>query len=351
MILKSDNWAGAAPEIIEAIAKASEGLAPAYGEDPLSAAVGRRFCEVFEREVAVYLVATGGAANGLALSVLAAPYAMILCHEESHIQMDECAGPEFFTGGAKLLPLKGFAAKIAPETVVETLKGFPERAPHGAPPKVLSITQATECGAVYKPDELSALCAVAHERGLFVHVDGARFANAVASLGCSPAELAWKSGVDALSFGGTKNGCIAAEAAVFFDKALAADIDLRRKRAGHLWSKQRFIAAQFDAYFRDDLWLRLARRSNAMARRLSGGLSAIGGVKVWYPVEANEVFASFPDGVAERLVRNEPNFYSWVTPGDPADGRLNRFVCSFGTGEADVGRFLEDVRKVAGRGA
>jgi threonine aldolase len=344
MIFKSDNWAGAAPEIIDAVAKASDGLAPAYGDDPLSRAVEERFCEIFERDVAVYLVATGGAANGLALSVLASPYAMILCHEESHIQMDECGGPEFFTGGAKLLPLKGFAAKIAPETVIETLRRFPERAPHGTPPKVLSITQASECGAVYKPEELKALCGAAHEKGLFVHVDGARFSNAVASLGASPAELTWKAGVDALSFGGTKNGCIAAEAIVFFDKALAADVELRRKRAGHLWSKQRFIAAQFDAYLKDGLWLRLAARANAMAKRLAGGIAAIDGAKVWYPVEANEVFASFPGKVAARLVKDGANINSWVTPGDPADGRLNRFVCAFSTREDDVDRFLEHLK-------
>lgn len=345
MLFGSDNWAGAAPEIIEAIARANEGPAPAYGGDALTAAVEKRFAEIFERDVAVFLVATGGAANGLALSVLTPPYGMILCHEESHIQMDECAGPEFFTGGAKLLPLKGEAAKLSPATVAQALAGFPERAPHGAPARVLSLTQASECGAVYRPAELAALCETAHAHGLKVHVDGARFANALAHLGCSPADISWKAGVDALSFGGTKNGCIAAEAVVFFDKALAGDFIFRRKRAGHLWSKQRFIAAQFDAYLKDGLWLRLAAHANAMARRLCEGLAAIPGVKLWHPTEANEVFASFPEGVAERLRAKGAVFYPWVTPGDPAGGKMHRLICSFATSAEDVDRFLDVLRQ------
>lgn len=346
MLFGSDNWAGAAPEIIEAIARANEGLAPAYGFDAHTAAAEKRFQEIFEREVAVFLVATGGAANGLALSALVRPYGMILCHEESHIQMDECAGPEFFTGGAKLLPLKGEAAKLSPETVSSALAGFPERPPHGAPAEALSLTQATECGAVYTPDELGALCETAHAHGLKAHVDGARFANALACLGCAPADLTWKAGVDVLSFGGTKNGCLAAEAVVFFDKALASDFVFRRKRAGHLWSKQRFIAAQFDAYLKDDLWLRLAGRANKMAQRLSEGLSSVPGVKIWYPTDANEIFVSFPEGVAEKLRAAGAVFYPWATPSMPAGAMANRLICSFATTEEDVDGFLALLRNL-----
>lgn len=340
MIFASDNWAGAAPEILAALTRANEAIAPAYGGDPFSARAAARFSEIFECDVAVYFVATGGAANGLALSVLSPPYGMILCHEESHVQMDECGGPEFFTGGAKLLPLQGFAAKLTPDAVSAVLDGFPERPPHGMPPKVLSLTQASECGAVYTQGELTALCALAHARGLAVHMDGARFANSLAHLGCAPADITWKAGVDALSFGATKNGCMAAEAVVFFDPARAGDIEFRRKRAGHLWSKQRFIAAQFEAYFEDGLWLRLAARANATAQRLSRGLAALDGVEIVYPTEANEVFAAFPHGVADRLRGQGAVFYPWRTPGDSADGRINRLICSFRTGEEEVDRFL-----------
>lgn len=346
MTFASDNWAGAAPEIMDAIARANEGPAPAYGGDPLTDKVRARFNDVFERDVAVYFVATGGAANGLALSVLTPPYGMVLCHEESHIQMDECAGPEFFTGGAKLLPLKGEAAKLTPGTVKAGLAGFPERSPHGAPAHVLSLTQATECGAVYSCGELSALCETAHAAGLKVHLDGARFANALAALGCTPAEMSWKAGVDVLCLGATKNGALAAEAVIFFNPEDAKDFEFRRKRAGHLWSKQRFISAQFDAWFADDLWLRLARQANDRAAVLSQRLAAIDGVTVWYPTDANEVFVSFPEDAADRLRAEGAVFYPWITPGDPAKGTMQRLICSFRTEEAEINAFIDLCRKV-----
>lgn len=336
----SDNWAGAAPEVMASVVRANEGLAPAYGNDPLTERTRQLFNDIFEREVAVFFVATGGAANGLALSVMTPPYGMIACHEESHIQMDECAGPEFFTGGAKLLPLPGFAAKLTPNGLARALDGFPERPPHGAPAHVLSLTQATECGAVYSCNELKALCDMAHERGLKVHMDGARFANAMVTLNCSAAEMSWKAGVDALCFGGTKNGCIAAEAVVFFDPEAAKDFEFRRKRAGHLWSKQRFIAAQFDGYFTDDTWLNLARKANEKASTLSQRLAEIDGVKVWYPVQANEVFVSFPDGIADKLRAKGATFYPWITPGDPAEKKMQRLICSFATSDDDLEEFI-----------
>lgn len=336
----SDNWAGAAPEILEAIARANEGLAPAYGGDDISKRAEAQFCEVFERDCAVFFVATGGAANGLALSVMTPPYGMVFCHEESHVQMDECAGPEFFTGGAKLLPVTGEAGKLTPDEVAAALAGFPDRPPHGSPPAVLSLTQASECGTIYSVAELKALCDFSHERGLKVHMDGARFANALATLDASPAEATWKAGLDVLCFGATKNGCIAAEAVVFFNPDEAKDFIFRRKRAGHLWSKQRFIAAQFEAYFADDLWLKLARHANKMARRLAEGLFAVEGVEIPYPAEANEVFATFPEGLSESLLAAGAMFYPWVTPGDEFGGRLHRLICSFRTTEKEVDDFL-----------
>ncbi|MEZ5892360.1 MAG: low specificity L-threonine aldolase [Parvularculaceae bacterium] len=344
MSFASDNWAGAAPEILNAIARANDGAVAGYGGDALTKKVEKAFCDLFERDCAVFLVATGGAANGLALSVMAPPYGMILCHEESHVQMDECTGPEFFTGGAKLLPIKGANGKLTPAAISKTLKGFPHRPPHGAPITALSLTQGTECGTTYSVSELSAISETAHAAGLSVHVDGARFANAVAASGKSPAEMTWKAGVDVLSFGGTKNGCIAAEAVIFFNKEDAKDFEFKRKRAGHLLSKMRFIAAQFDAYLDGGLWLTLAARANAMAQRLAQGLAAIDGVSLLYPVDINELFVEFPAGVADRLRAGGDVFYPWVTPGDPAEGRGNRLICSFRTSEADVDAFLARVR-------
>jgi len=345
MNFASDNWAAVAPQIMDAIAGANEGHAPSYGGDELSKKVEARFAEVFERDCAVFLVATGGAANGLALSVMTPPYGMVLCHEQSHVQMDECGGPEFFTGGAKLLPIAGQAGKLTPGVVTKTLSGFPERPPHGAPASVLSLTQATECGTIYSTAELKSLCAAAHEEGLSVHMDGARFANAIVATGASPAELSWKAGIDALSFGGTKNGCLAAEAVIFFDKQAARDFEFRRKRAGHLLSKLRFIAAQFDAYLQGDLWLSLAGRANRAAKKLSDGLAAFDGVEISYPTDINEVFVVFPKGVAEKLRREGAQFFPWVTPGDPADGRMHRLITSFKTTDNEIDAFLAAARK------
>ena len=348
MTFASDNWAGAAPEILDAIVRANDGPAPGYGGDDLSKKVEARFCEIFETDCRVFFVATGGAANGLALSVMSPPYGMILTHEQSHVQMDECAGPEFFTGGAKLLPVAGADGKLTPGGVEAALKGFPERPPHGAPASCLSLTQATECGTIYSANEQKALCAVAHAAGLSVHMDGARFGNAVAALGVAPADASWRAGVDVLCFGGTKNGCIAAEAVVFFDPEKAADFEFRRKRAGHLWSKMRFMAAQFDAYLADDLWLRLAARANSAARKLSQALAAIDGVEISYPTEINEVFAVFPDGAAEALRAQGYFFFPWITPGDPAGGKMQRLICSFRTTDDEIEAFVAATRAAIG---
>lgn len=339
MNFASDNWAGAHPDILAALVRANDGAVPSYGGDTLTKRVEKKFCDLFERDVAVFFVATGGAANSLALAQITPSWGMILCHREAHIQMDECGAPEFFTGGAKLLGLDGASAKLTPETITAALAGFPERAPHGMPASAISITQATECGAVYSVKEVKALGETARAHGLKLHMDGARFANAVAALSCSPAEITWKAGVDVLSFGGTKNGCLIAEAVVFFDPAAAKDFIFRRKRAAQLFSKMRFISAQFDAYLEGDLWLAMARHANAMAKKLSEGLAAAG-CRIWHPTEANEVFVSFPPGVEEKLIKACATFYPWVTPGDPAKGAMRRLICSFATREEDVAAFI-----------
>lgn len=343
MNFASDNWAGAHPDILAALTRANEGAVPSYGADELTQRVERKFSEIFERDVAVFFVATGGAANSLALSQITPQWGMILCHQESHIQMDECGAPEFYTGGAKLLPLEGASAKLTPETVLATLAGFPDRAPHGMPASSLSITQATECGVVYSIDEVAALGRITRERGLKFHMDGARFANALARLGCAPAEITWKAGVDVLSFGGTKNGCLIAEAVVFFNPAEAKDFMFRRKRSAQLFSKMRFISAQFDAYFENDLWLDMARHANTMTKKLSDGLAAAGAT-IWHPTEANEVFVSFPEGAEMRLMSAGATYYPWITPGDPAGGTMRRLICSFATKEEDVDKFIAAVR-------
>jgi len=266
MQFASDNWAGAAPEILEAINKANTSTAPAYGGDELTKRTIAKIAEVFEcDDPAVFFVTTGGAANGLALSAITPPYGMIFCHEESHIEMDECAGPEFFTGGAKLTTMAGDHAKIDIDTLTRTYNGFPERPPHGSPPRTLSLTQLSECGTAYSLAQIRTLTDFAHQQDMLVHMDGARFANALVHLGVTPAEMSWKAGIDVLCLGGTKNGCLVAESVIFFDKAKAGDFEYRRKRAGQLISKHRFISAQFHAWFENDLWLNLARHANKMA--------------------------------------------------------------------------------------
>ena len=347
MTFASDNWAGVAPDIMAALAAANEGLAPAYGADDITARAKAKINATFECDAEIFFVATGGAANGLALATLSPPYGMIVCHEESHIQMDECAGPEFFTGGAKLLPVKGLGGKLTPDAIASALKGFPDRPPHGAPASILSLTNATECGTIYSPAELSALCKTAHSAGLKVHLDGARFANALQSLKCTPAEASWKAGVDVLCLGATKNGCLAAEAVIFFNRDNAKDFEFRRKRAGHLWSKQRFIAAQFEAWLQDDLWLSLAAHANTSAARLSNALGAIAGVDVSYPTDINEIFVTLPEGCAEKLREQGYIFYPWMTPGDPADGKMHRLITSFRTTEEEINQFVAAVKRIS----
>src|SRR5947209_10726732 len=320
MNFASDNAAGIAPQILAAISRANSGAALAYGGDPWTQRVEARFAEIFEREVAAFLVPTGTAANALALAHLTPPWGAVLCHEEAHVATDECGAPEFFGGGIKLVGLAGEAGKIAPETLQRALDGQ-WGGPHHVSPAMLSLSQATEAGTIYRAEEVRALADVAHARGLSVHMDGARLANALARLAVSPAEATWKAGVDVLSFGATKGGALAAEAVLFFEPARAAGMQERRKRAGHLVSKHRFVAAQMDACLADDLWLRLARHANAMADRLGNGLSAAGYAPAW-PVEANEVFVALPQEICERLQRAGASFYPWTSDSLPKGGTL-----------------------------
>jgi threonine aldolase len=341
--LASDNVAGAAPEILAAIASAAAGRVSSYGGDPATARLQDRLSELFERRVAAFPVPTGTAANALALATFTPPYGAVLCHREAHVAVDECGAPEFYTHGAKLLLADGAHGKLTPATLAAAVPEWRGDV-HRSQPAMLSLSQATESGTVYSPAEVGALAEAARGHGLAVHMDGSRFANALAAQGCSPAELTWKAGVDVLSFGGTKNGCVMAEAVVFFDPDRAADFAFRRKRAGHLLSKMRFVSAQLEAYLADGLWLRLARNANARARQLAEGLQALPGVELLHPVEANEVFVRLPAALAEGLKRQGVIAAHW-------EGEIWRFVGAFDTDAATIETVLERARRCVAPGA
>jgi threonine aldolase len=332
---KSDNTAPAAPEVMAALAEANRGYARGYGDDAWTARAEQRFAQVFGREVRVFLVGTGTSANALALATLVPPYGSVFCHEQAHIVRDECGAPEFMTGGARLQLLPGAGAKLTPEALLRGIADNPT-AVHTVQPRAVSISQATELGTVYTPDELRALSTTARSHGLLLHMDGARFANAVASLGCTPAEAS--AGVDVLSFGATKNGALAAEAVVFFDRDRAADFEFRRKRAGHLFSKMRYVAAQWLAYLDDGLWLRLAARANAHARRIG---EAAGTLRL-EQVEANEIFVR-PGAAGIASLRSQGfEFYDWGAEGS---GEA-RFVVSWDQADDDVDALCAALRSL-----
>jgi threonine aldolase len=347
MNFASDNTAGVAPQILDAMLCANDGFAPGYGADALTAEVERRLGALFEHEVAVFLVPTGTAANALSLAQLSPPWGAVLCHAEAHINSDECGAPEFF-GGLKLRELAGTGCKISVDALHAGLARDAEGGPHRVTPAVLSLTQATEAGTVYSVEETATLCAVAREHGLAVHMDGARLANALVRLGCSPAQATWRAGVDVLSFGATKGGALGADAIVLFDPARSRGMAERRKRAGLLVSKHRFVAAQLDAWLRDGCWLALARHANAMADRLSAGLGDAGAPVVW-PVEANLVFAVLPKATLRQA---GATFYPWRSDSLPPgvtvapDRMLVRLVTSFATREDEVDRFVTLVRRL-----
>jgi threonine aldolase len=302
----SDNAAAVSPDVLAAIA-AADRVDTAYDGDALSRRLSDAFSDLFERDVAALWVATGTAANCLALAEFCPPYRGVICHREAHIQADECGAPEFFTAGSKLMLADGVGAKLNPAGVEAVLAGVRADV-HQVQPAMLSITNATEYGLVYTPDETAALGDLCRDRGLALHVDGARFANAAARLGCAPADLTWRAGVDVLSFGFVKNGGMSAEALVFFDPARAAASHFRRKRAGHLLSKGRYMAAQILAMLGDDLWLRNARSANAAAARLA---AAAGPDRLIVPVEANELFIRVSAAEAQALRDQGFDFYDW----------------------------------------
>ncbi|HVL72771.1 MAG TPA: low specificity L-threonine aldolase [Beijerinckiaceae bacterium] len=344
MNFASDNVMGASRSVLDALVRANDGPLPAYGADPITARVERRFSEIFEREVSVSLVATGTAANALAIAAMVPPWGACVCHQEAHVMEDECGAPEFYMHGGKLMGLPGTGAKIGLETL-QAFLAWLKPSYRQMPPRALSISQATESGLVYRPDEIAALAQACRPHGIGLHMDGARFANALVAVGCTPAEMTWKAGIDILSFGGTKNGCLAAEAIVVFDPALAETLGYRRKRAGHVLSKGRLLAAQFEGYLAEDHWLDNARHANRMASRLAAGLRRLG-IRLAWPCEANEVFPILPRAVDERLRAAGAVYHPWspvsLAPEERIgpDETLVRLVASFVTQEDLVGRFL-----------
>ena len=324
MNFRSDNTASAAAEIIAALTGVNDKPAPAYGEDVWSRKLDEAFSALFEREVRVFTVASGTAANAIALASVTPPWGAVICHREAHIECDECGAPEFFSGGAKLVLVEGEAAKITPAALEEGIARN-ARGVHSVVSSAVSISQTTERGAVYKPEDVAAIGEVAKKAGLALHMDGARFGNAIAALGCKPADITWRAGVDLLSFGATKNGALAAESIVCFDLDRAEEIARRRKRGGHLLCKGRYPAAQFLAYLEGGLWLKLAARANALAARLGEA----GAAYLSNPVESNQVFMNLG---AERLAKLRAagaEFYDW----GPGEARL---VVSWNQPEADI---------------
>lgn len=337
----SDNVTGMAPEILAALAAANEGTAMPYGADDITKRLEARFATLFEKEVQIFPVATGSAANALALSVLSPPYGAIYCHQEAHINVDECGAPEFYAGGAKLVTLPGHNGKLLASELDTHLKNGGIGVVHHVQPAAVSLTQATEAGTVYTVEEVAELARIAHSYDVPVHMDGARFANAIASLGCPPAEVTWKAGVDVLSFGATKNGALAAEAVVFFNPEYAKTFHFRRKRGGHLFSKMRFLSAQLDAYLEGDRWLTYATHANRMARQLADGLSALPQVQLCYPVQANELFVKLPNEVIEGLYAEGFQFYRW----ESEDASTIRLVTAFNTQPEAVAAFLDATKR------
>ena len=336
MNFQSDNAAGVRPDILAAVAAAAGPSVGAYDADDWSCRLDAVYSDVFATACTVIPVSTGTAANALALAAMVPPYGAVVCHAEAHINVDECGAPEFFTGGAKLLLCQGESGKLTPGSIVAATAGFRDGY-HQVRPAALSLTQATESGTVYTPDEVKALATLAKSRGWQVHMDGARFANAVASLGCHPGDVTWRAGVDVLSLGAIKNGGMTAEALVIFDESLVETIRLRRKRAGQMPSKGRFQAAQLLAYVDEGRWLATAATANRGAARLAAAL----GPRLVAPVEANEVFARLTPSEAAALRAGGAVFYDWGAP----DDHLVRFVVAWDTPDHAIDQLTNTMRE------
>src|SRR4051794_16692738 len=335
---RSDNTGRAAPEILQALVAANTGTALGYGADEWTGALQERFSELFETNVRVFPVATGTAANALSLAAISPSWGLVYCSEAAHINTAEANAAGFFGGGLKLVPVAGTYGRIDPDAFAKTLAGVLSGQLHRGQPAAVNITQASDLGGVYRLDEIRAVSEIAKARGLKVHMDGARFANALAQLGCSPAAMSWRSGVDILSFGATKNGGALCDAIVVFNPDLVDGLAVQLRRAGQVWSKMRFAAAQLMAYVENGLWLRLAQASNAAAARIVAGTSGLPGLRLLAPVEANEIFLEIPSAVMDGLEREGFQFYR-------RSASLARFVCRFDVTEAETDALVAALRR------
>ncbi len=339
----SDNYAGICPEAFAAMAEANQGHEPGYGDDRWTAEAADLLRETFETDCEVFFAFNGTAANSLALSSLCQSYHSIVCHETAHVETDECGAPEFFSNGTKVLTAGGEHGKLGPDAVEEVVRRRADI--HYPKPRVVSVTQPTELGTLYTTAELSALGTRARSLGLRVHMDGARFANAVAALDVRPRALSRDVGVDVLCLGGTKNGMAVGDAVIFFDRALASEFEYRCKQAGQLASKMRFLAAPWVGMLRGGAWIRHARNANAMAALLARELEGAPGVRILHPVQANSVFAALPPPAAAALRARGWRFYDFIGSGGV------RFMCAWDVTAEDVRAFAADVRAEAGRAA
>jgi len=344
MFFASDNSGPVHPAILESLGRANAGYAMGYGNDPFSKSVAQKIRDTFEApEAAVYLVPTGTAANSLILATMTKPWETVFCTPMAHINCDECNAPEFYMGGAKLTLVEARAAKMTPESLRKALDNEGNRGVHGPQRGPVSITTVTERGTIYSLEEIRAISAVTKEYGLKLHLDGARFANAMVALGATPAEMSWKAGVDAVSFGGTKNGCMGVEASVIFDPTLAWEFELRRKRAAHLFSKHRFLAAQMGAYLEGGLWTDLARAANAATGLLVAGLQGRNDIRFAFEPQANIIFFEAPRALHQRLLGAGAVYYvedGDVTAGDPAGILTGRLVCDWSMTPEAIDQFL-----------
>jgi threonine aldolase len=334
----SDNYAGICPEAWEAMAQANTGHAPAYGNDRWTEEAAGLIRDLFETKCEVFFVFNGTAANSLALASLCQSYHSILCHELAHVETDECGAPEFFSNGTKVLTVAGEDGKVTPASIERMVKRRCDI--HYPKPRVVSLTQSTEVGTVYSPDELKGIWSVTKSLGLRMHMDGARFANAVAALGVRPKEITWQAGVDVLCFGGTKNGIGVGEAVVFFEPKLAEEFDYRCKQAGQLASKMRFLSAPWVGMLRNGAWLQRAAHANSMAARLEEGLRQFPEAKVLSCRRANAVFVQLPGAVVDALWKRGWLFYTFIANGGC------RLMCAWDTTEADVDDFISDLKRL-----
>jgi threonine aldolase len=336
---ESDNTAAICPEAWAALAEANAEPAPSYGDDKWTKRVAERVREIFETDCEVFLVFNGTAANSLALAQLCRSYHSVICHEHSHIETDECAAPEFFSGGAKLLPIPGANGKLDLAQMEAAI--LRQRGVHSSKPRVISLTQATELGTVYRGDEIGRIAEFARQQSLLVHMDGARFANAVVALDCAPKAITWEAGVASLCLGGTKNGTAAGELVVFFQKELAREFDYRAKQAGQMASKMRFLAAPWAALLNNGVWLENARRANGHAKILAKKLTDALGMQPVFPCEASAVFLRLPEPLVAQLHGRGWHFYKFIEPD------VYRLMCSWSVTEADIGAFIDDVKRSA----